>query len=307
MPSKRRWSWIALFILAVLLLGTLATGWNWVYIKTAELKHQAENPWLPIILGSLGFFSLLIGLILFFARLLREMHLNQFQSEFLAAVSHELKTPISTLELTSSLLQQPQVSEQEKKQLWLSHQLELKRLRQDVEAVLETLRWEAGPVPLDFRNLHLETWLTQEWGRWKQILGPNGKLERIGSPLPSLFLRCDTRQFELIFVNLIENSKKFAKETPLVHISTAQETPGRWSISLRDYGWGVEEKNLKKIFKRFYRAKTNAPHPVAGTGLGLHLVASACQAMNIHIRAEIPTDSLGGIRFVLEGEVCPNV
>src|SRR4051812_30439006 len=120
MVRKHRWVWITLFVLGVLLLATLATGWNVVlvhdYQRMLELARQVSRdegyqaPWLPVILGSLGFAAAVAGLILFFFRLLKEMRLNQLQTEFLATVSHELKTPIATLELTSSLLREKGLS-----------------------------------------------------------------------------------------------------------------------------------------------------------------------------------------------------
>jgi signal transduction histidine kinase len=114
MRKRRRWLWIVLFVWVALLLGSLATSWNVVlvrdYQKMLELAgtlprpFDQRAPWMSLILGTTGFVAALVTLIFFFLKVLHEMRVNQMQSEFLATVSHELKTPIAALELASSLI-----------------------------------------------------------------------------------------------------------------------------------------------------------------------------------------------------------
>ena len=156
--TKRWWTWISIFIAVVALLGTLATVWNIVVIQDhqrfRELVSQIsmprpelsnKSPWLSVTLGTLGFIALLGGIALGYFRLFREMKLNQLQSEFLATVSHELKTPLATLELTSSLLKESSstLTPEERSRLWDSHEQELKRLESEVQTLLESARWES--------------------------------------------------------------------------------------------------------------------------------------------------------------------
>ena len=97
--KKRSWLWVFLFISVIVLLGTLATGWNLVLVRDhLNLLELAEKlpkppvprrgPWLSLILGSVGFLMVILGLVLFFVKVLREMKLNQAQSEFIASMSH---------------------------------------------------------------------------------------------------------------------------------------------------------------------------------------------------------------------------
>src|SRR4051794_2187681 len=113
MKRKRRWLWIILFIWMTILLSILATGWNVVLVldyryllslaksltQPADLGIQPTALILKMTLGTLGFIAALTLTILMFIKLLKEMRLNQLQSEFLATVSHELKTPIAAMEL----------------------------------------------------------------------------------------------------------------------------------------------------------------------------------------------------------------
>src|SRR4051812_31595605 len=111
MVRRHRWVWILLFVAVLALLAVLATGWNVVlvhnYNEVFELTRRASRqiPTFPVphlILGTLGFAAAVALLVTLFLKLLKEMRNNQLQTEFLAAVSHELKTPIATMELAAS-------------------------------------------------------------------------------------------------------------------------------------------------------------------------------------------------------------
>ncbi len=320
-PRKNRWLWITLFVVVVTILSGLAAGWNVVliqnYWKMLELAksltaktEELPAPWYLIALGTLGFTAALATLILFFIRLLREMQLNQLQSEFLAAVSHELKTPIAALELSSSLIRAGGLTEQEKKDLWDSHQKELKRLREEVEALLEAARWQVSPPKIDRRNrVRLESWLTEATARWRQLLGSGGDIRREGEPL-EIDAWLDVRTFNLIADNLLDNARKFARGRPSVVIRTRQlppkspSKPARWQIQIQDQGWGFHPDDSKQIFSRFFRAQTNAPHAIPGTGLGLYLARAASRALGITLRGESAGEGQGAT-FTLEGREAP--
>lgn len=301
MIRKRRWFWITLFVLGVVLLAGLATGWNIVLV----LKFQ-QVPWMGLILGTLGFVVVLGGLILFFVRLLQEMRLNQLQSEFIAAISHELKTPIATLELSASLLKQGGLEPDEVQKLWSSHDAELKRLKSQVESLLEAARWQAKQATPELVPLQLESWLNGAVPRWRQILGPWGKLERQGDPLDCT-ARLDPAMLDLVMDNLFDNARKFARGAPHVVIRSHMLEPvqpwkkPRWSIEIQDSGWGFDSSDSERIFKRFFRAKKETPYSIPGTGLGLYLASSASRAMGIELSGESLGKGRGAI-FTLTGE-----
>ena len=300
--TKHRWVWVVIFIAAVLLLGTLATGWNVVLIermREVELRPVPQpKSWLGIILGTLGFVGLLGGMILFFVRLLQEMKLNQLQSEFIAAVSHELKTPIATLELSSSLIREAELTEEEKKKLWASHDAELSRLKDQVEALLEAAQWQSNVMEARTHVIVLEEWVEESLERWRHILGPGATLERAGDPLPCR-ISVDVRMLNRIVDNLIDNARKFARGTPEVTIRT--EMDGEfWRLKVLDRGWGFDPADADRIMKRFVRGKSDAPYSIPGTGLGLYLATVACKAMGIHLRAESAGHGRGA-QFSLEG------
>jgi signal transduction histidine kinase len=291
--KQRGWFWLLFLVLIVGLLAVLATRFN-VALLLADRRDLVEP-----VLGTIGFVLILAGFIVLFVRLTQEMRLNQLQSEFLAAVTHELKTPIATLELSSSLLRQPDLSPKEREQLWRSHETELNRLRSEVEALLEAARWDAKAVRSQRVEIDLERWLNERLPEWREALGPEARLERIGDPLPeSVFV--DTKMLALVCGNLIENAKKFAKGRPELVLRTSR-LDSRWSIRFEDQGLGFDPSEAKRIFRRFYRARHSAPYSIAGTGLGLYLAREACRRMRIRIEAESP-GHLRGATFVLSGK-----
>lgn len=154
---SRRWIWITLSLVLAAILGVMAAGYTATivsdYRRMLEIAREFERPKLPTItltLGSIGFAASILGVMIFLFRLLREMQANQVQSEFIARVSHELKTPLATIELTADLLRTQENPDstpesEERQKLWRSHDEELDRLKRQVHSLLETARWQVSP------------------------------------------------------------------------------------------------------------------------------------------------------------------
>lgn len=318
--KKRLGLWIILFVSLALLLGALATGWNFVliseYLQKVELARSAtpslsapviaKRPIPSMIWGTLGFIIAMMGALLFFVRLVREMRLNQAQSEFLANVSHELKSPIAALELTSSLLRSGELSQGEIQKLWDSHQSELTRLREDVDLLLETARLESQPSLPRRAYLDLDDWIDSSQNRWRSLLGPGATLKIEGEKLHAAPL-LDARMLNLIADNLIGNARKFSRSSAQVTVRTERDPEKggkheKWRIRFEDRGMGFDPSHSVKIFSRFFRSKTEAAYSIPGTGLGLHLAISASRALGISLTGESP--GIGrGASFTLEGKI----
>lgn len=322
MPKKHRWLWILLFAFVLILLIVLATGWNVVLVRDYQHIVQLATKLsiqegtiaslrvpLKMVLGTLGFIATLAITILIFIKLLREMHLNQQQSEFLATISHELKTPIAAMELTSSLIRTGEIEQDEIKALWNSHQTELNRLKEQVYALLEAARWQTRAPLYRKEKVSLELWIQESWAQWKTALGPKALLTREGGPLHASTI-LDASSLNLIVDNLLSNAKKFCKDYPQVTLRTLtfKKSFGPffkkqyWQIEVEDQGWGFDPSSEKKIFRRFFRLPTSAPYAIAGTGLGLYLARSAGNAMGLRLKARGRGEGKGAI-FTLSGRI----
>jgi signal transduction histidine kinase len=235
------------------------------------------------------------------------MRLNQLQAEFLATISHELKTPIASIELSSSLLKAGGITSEEAERLWTSHQQELKRLRGEVETILEAARWQANPMRARPETTDLETWLSSSMSRWQSILGNGAKLVREGDPLPQS-VKTDPKSLNLIMDNLLDNARKFSRGAPSVTIRTNYAPPkgpfgkALWQIEVHDQGWGFDPQETHKLFRRFFRARNDAPYSIPGTGLGLYLASSASRSLGIKISGHSAGLGQGAV-FTLTGQV----
>lgn len=313
MRKNRRRLWIVLFVSIAVLLSILATGWNVVLVhdyqhlvelaKKLSAKGEITIPparlILRMILGTLGFVTTLALSVLIFIRLLHEMRLNQLQSEFLATISHELKTPIAAIELSASLIRAGGLPPEETQKLWNSHQVELKRLREEVDALLEAARWQSKVPTPQKTPLFLEDWIQQSFEHWQATLGPKAILLREGEPL-TLQARVDLRSMNLIMDNLLSNARKFSFPPPHVIIQTHRLAKSRWQIQVIDQGWGFTPGDSKKIFHRFFRSRNQNSYTIPGTGLGLYLASSASRAMGLSLKGQ-SEGSEQGARFILEG------
>src|SRR5262249_1530039 len=154
----------------------LAAGWNLVLVQDYRqilslaraisgagqhpgVQIDTRPPWTLVVFGTLGFLAAVGVMAGIFVRLLNGMRLNQLQAEILAAVSHEVKTRLASLELTSSLLRDGSLDPAEASGLWESHDAELKRLREEVETLLEAARWRAHAHKVARAPVELEEWL----------------------------------------------------------------------------------------------------------------------------------------------------
>ena len=145
--QPRKKLWIVLFVLGTVIVGLMATSYNFELFRTLPSVPLAK-----VIFGALGFVGILAAFVLFFARLLKEMRINQLQSEFLDRISHELRTPLSTMTLVSDLLKGNTLSEADRLKLWASHGAELERLNKDVELLLQAARLRASKIEPKLRK-----------------------------------------------------------------------------------------------------------------------------------------------------------
>ncbi|MBC7397134.1 MAG: HAMP domain-containing histidine kinase [Bdellovibrionales bacterium] len=306
-PRKGRW--IFLFILGLAVAGVMATSYNFEVIRQVSLN---EVPWTKITFGTFGFIAIIVSLILFFMRLLNEMKISQIQADFLDRISHELRTPLSTLTLVSDLLKgNSEVLSEEQKRLWNSHDLELTRLKTDVELLLQAARLREARLKVNMEEVDLMAWVKERWPSFLQLLGPNALLSLSVSSAPQKVL-IDSSLFELILRNLLDNARKFSLGQPVVEMKISiLPAPAfwgkkRWQVMVKDHGLGFSPSQEEELFRRFSRLEVATPElqtqSIPGTGLGLYLSASASKAMNLTLSGQ----SLGegtGAEFKIVGHL----
>ncbi len=206
----------------------------------------------------------------------KERRLNALKSEFIANVSHELKTPLALVRMFAEMLQTGRVASDEKRQEYLEIIVgESERLSSLIENVLDFAKVEKGKGAYEFAEGHVGDVVA----RAVQVLRYRAERENVtlelevDDSLPPA--RIDERAIQLAVINLIDNALKYAKSGQIVTVSVKRE---KNFIVLRvtDHGPGVPPEDRERIFERFVRGKSasgDGSQPAArGSGIGLALV-----------------------------------
>ena len=234
-----------------------------------EIKAASD-----FVLPSLLLTFIIIGIFVFTLQIiLRQKKLSQIKNDFINNMTHELKTPISTISLASQMLKDNSLVHSPATIDHISGVIldESKRLSSQVEKVLQTAVFNEGKLKLKFTDIDLNQIISQAVSNFEiRVTTSNGTIETtIGAENP--FIRGDEIHITNVIFNLLDNAEKYSKEIPKIEILT--ENKGSWVIvQIKDYGIGISKENLSQIFERFYRIPTGNVHNVKGFGLGLSYV-----------------------------------
>src|SRR6185503_14987344 len=233
---------VALIVVAV----ALFVAWQ---IMGAEgpTRHQAGTlRWIVYCFGTLLFLLLIAGLVLIVLLLLREVRLNERQSNFVSAVTHELKTPVASLRLYLDTLQLRDLPESRRDDFYETMRQDLDRLQLTINNVLNaamyTDRPVADPQPLDFAKLVRRA---VELTRTRHQLSADALL--FEGPR-ELALRGDAPALETAVLNLLDNAVKYSKEPVAVEVEVRRDDDGQAHLRVRDHGVGMTRAHLRFIF-----------------------------------------------------------
>ena len=217
-----------------------------------------------------------IGAVVNFMDISAMKTLDQLKSEFVAKVSHELRSPLSTIhEQLAQVLRDSVGEDSDDDQYMLSRAKEKTQgLISLIGDLLDLSRIESGMVVQELKKINLGDLLKDI----VDFLGTRARnkqqaltLEVAGEPAPSL--KADPVALESIFGNLISNAINYTQEEGEIRVKI-EYTGINLRVTVSDNGFGIEERHLDKIFDRFYRVKNDKTRYITGTGLGLPIVKS---------------------------------
>jgi signal transduction histidine kinase len=228
----------------------------------------------------IGFIDLMLGagLFLVYNNVRREMHLSKLKSDFVANVSHELKTPLALIRLFSETLELGRVHSEEKaRQYYRVINKESHRLTQLINNILDFSRIEAGRREYRFARADVTRIVDEVLEAYRfQIEQQGFALEvGIGDDLPELMV--DKEALGQALINLLNNALKYSRDEKHIRVEVRREGR-RVLITVRDRGIGIPKSEHKKIFEKFYRAEHSLMHETKGSGLGLSLVKHIMEA-----------------------------
>ncbi len=261
-----------------------------------ERKHFVKS------MGIMGGTSILITcfvLTLFSLALyiiFKQKRLSEMKNDFVNNMTHELKTPISTISLASQMLNDRSIPDEQKNLAHISRiiQAESKQLGFQVERVLQMAIFDHGELKLKLEEINLHELIeTVAQNFLLQIDKRAGKLEFLPEAEDPVILG-DTMHITNVISNLMENALKYTKQTPMITVATKNESRGI-TISVIDNGIGINKEDQKRIFDKFYRVPMGNIHNVKGFGLGLSYVKLIVEQHNGSIRIKSEPDK--GSRF----------
>ena len=247
---------------------------NFLFVYFPDQHAKEIKAISDFVLPSLLLTMIIIGIFVFTLQIiLRQKKLSQIKNDFINNMTHELKTPISTISLASQMLKDNSLVHSPATIDHISGVIfdESKRLSSQVEKVLQTAVFNEGKLKLKFTEIDLNQIISQAASNFEiRVTTSNGTLEtNITAENP--FIKGDEIHITNVIFNLLDNAEKYSKEIPKIEILT--ENKGSWVIvQIKDYGIGISKENLNQIFERFYRIPTGNLHNVKGFGLGLSYV-----------------------------------
>jgi len=216
----------------------------------------------------------------------REAKVAQLQSDFVAAVSHEFRSPLTTMRQMAEMLETDRVPEEtRRKQYYRVLAGETSRLQRLVERLLDFGRMEAGKDELQKAPLDVASLVTEVVEEMQGSAAERGGHIAVVGPASPVYVEGDAQALRLALRNLVENAVKYSSESPEVTVRVAADR-GRASIAVSDKGLGIDRDERRAIFGKFVRGRAAAAHRVRGTGVGLAAVKHVVDAHGGQIRLE---------------------
>jgi len=215
---------------------------------------------------------LLAGLYLVYANVRRELRLSRLKSDFVANVSHELKTPLALIRLFAETLELRRVPNEEKaQQYYRVINKESHRLTQLINNILDFSRIEAGRKEYRFRPTDVGAVVGEVIEAYRFPIEQQGfHLEvSIAEDLPEIVV--DPEALSQALLNLVNNAIKYSGDEKYLGLDVRRDDD-RLAISVADHGVGIPKAEQHKIFEKFYRVEDTLIHTTKGSGLGLALV-----------------------------------
>ncbi len=240
--------------------------------------------WVALALGLV----LLIGTLLLYRLGLSQIKLARQQQDFVSSVSHELKTPLTSIRMYSEILKEGWAGEEKRLEYYEYIHDESERLTRLINNVLQLARMTRNEQSVEMSSFtvnELLDMLRSKIVSQTERAGFQLKMDALET-METTHLAVDPDHFLQIFINLVDNAIKFSKDSNqrMIEITCAQTNDRTVKFQIRDWGPGITREHINKIFNLFYRSENELTRKTAGTGIGLALVYQLVHAMKGEIR-----------------------
>jgi signal transduction histidine kinase len=247
---------------------------------------------------------LVFGLILTNRTVSHELELSKMKSDFVSTISHEFKSPLSSIRQLAEMLQSGRVPSENRRQEYYDVLVEQsERLTLLIDNILDFAKIEEGRKKFDFQVVDISLLLKEIVSLIQdQVRHKDFEIQlKMGKPLPAI--KADKESLTQAITNLIDNAIKYSGEAKNIIVRSFVEDQ-YLIISVKDFGIGIRKEEIDKVFERFYRGGDELTRTVKGSGLGLTLVKQIVEAHHgkVHVESEPGQGCTFSIRLPLEGD-----
>ncbi len=235
-------------------------------------------------MGIWSFSSVVLLIVIFFFAytlfiILKQKRLSEIQKDFINNMTHEFKTPISTIAVSAQVLKDPKIINQPERLLNYAEIIEKEniRLRQHVERVLQIARLDKEEIELKKESSDIHTLIEGAAKNVSLLLQEKKGNITLELSADIHHVEADKLHLTNVFTNLLDNAIKYCSTQPEILIRSFNYE-NKIGIEIKDNGMGIHLENQKKVFQKFYRVHTGNVHDVKGFGLGLSYVRSIVKA-----------------------------
>lgn len=243
---------------------------------------------LPLAVPSTILIIIIVGCFVYSIRtILTQRRFATHVADFIANMTHEFKTPLSTVQLACEAIAKDSVLADREQILRFNDTIlrESLRMKDQAEKILQITEFEEGNVRLTLEDLDLNQLVRSciECIRL-QVASSGGRLELEIGETP-LIVRADRFHLAHAVSNILDNAVKYSQESPHIFVRVRPDQPGRRAtLSIRDNGIGMEKEHAKRAFEKYYRVPQGNVHNVKGFGLGLSYVKQVVDSHGGEVR-----------------------
>jgi two-component system, OmpR family, phosphate regulon sensor histidine kinase PhoR len=252
-----------------------------------QKRYLLSSMWWLLVVSLMFMLALIFSFYYTISTIFKQKKLSEIKNDFISNMTHEFKTPISTISLAVEVLNDKSVEKSKDRVTNYVKMIgdENKRLSLLVENILQTAILDKGEFKLKVQPIDIHLLIEQTFTNIK--LQVENKEGQISAELNAMnpMVNGDRIHITNILFNLIDNALKYSKEKPIIKVCTKNDSEGVF-ISVQDRGIGINRENQKRIFDTMYRVPTGNIHNVKGFGLGLSYVKAVVEKHGGSIKVE---------------------
>jgi two-component system, OmpR family, phosphate regulon sensor histidine kinase PhoR len=249
-----------------------------------------QEMWGPFTISLTLMILIVVALMFMFRTILTQEKISEIKNDFISNMTHEFKTPISTISLACEALSDQDMMKQNTTDIAPFVKMindENKRLSLLVERILQSAVMDRGEVKLREEKVILNEIIHEVTNHAQFRIQNSGGTIKLNIPNELITIQTDKMHMTNIVTNLVDNAIKYSSEAPDIEISLRRENK-KLLLSVKDHGIGIKKEHLNKVFDKLYRVPTGNVHNVKGFGLGLSYVKAIAELhdWNVVVRSK---------------------